>query len=286
MSKRLGPRRESPSAGVGAYGLRLLGLDSARSLLMAAESGWPTLEVTSRIGHSPPGLEWVGPRRAQLCLSGGGCIEIDWPGRRAVITAPRALCHAELVHPHLAPVADLAAHWLGRDSFHAGAVIVDGGAWAIVGDRGAGKSTLLASLALAGHGIVTDDALILDEEGRAFAGPRSIDLREEAARRLGVGEPMGVVGTRERYRLRVGGVPLVPLRGFVLLAWGEATSVTRVPAARRLAALAASRAVRIAPPDPRSLMELSSLPMVELHRRRDWRLAEQAREELLDAIVR
>lgn len=272
--------------GVGAYGLRLVGLDAARALLVSAQAAWPTLTVSSCVGVSPPSLEWVGRDRARLCLQTGGRIEIDWRLRRALFTTPRKLSHAELVHPYLAPVADLAAHWLGRESLHAGAVVVDGGAWAVLGDRGAGKSSLLALLALAGHGIVCDDALVLDEQGRALAAPRSIDLRPEAARRLGVGESLGVVGSRERYRLTIGAVPAaVPLRGFVVLAWDGRVAVRRVGAERRLREMAAHRAVRIAPADPGRLIELSSLPMVELTRPRAWGRAREAGARLVEALA-
>jgi hypothetical protein len=277
-----------PNAGhaVGVYGLRVLGLDEARALLLPAPPDWPTLTVSSCVGVSPPGLEMVAPDRAVLRLQTVGRIEIDWRVRHAAFTAPRELTHAELVHPYLAPVADLAAHWLGRESLHAGAVVVDGGAWAVLGDRGAGKSSLLASLALAGHGIVCDDALVLDEHGQAFAGPRSIDLRADAARQLGVGESLGVMGLRERHRLTVGPVSAVmPLRGFVVLAWDGQRAVQRVGPDRRLRELAAHRAVRIAPPDPARLIELSSLPMIELRRPRDWKRCAEAGDRLVDALA-
>ena len=34
-----------------------------------------------------------------------------------------------LVHPYLAPVAGLFAHWRGYEAFHAGRTVLDGGAW-------------------------------------------------------------------------------------------------------------------------------------------------------------
>ena len=109
-------------------------------------------------------------------------------------------------------------------------------AWGLVADRGVGKSSTLARLALDGIPIVADDLLVIDEIV-ALAGPRAIDLRDEPARRLGVGEPLGIVGTRSRWRFRVHAVPpSVPVRGWVFLEWGEgeAPSVESVSARERL----------------------------------------------------
>ena len=78
-----------------------------------------------------------------------------------------------LVHPYLAPVAGLFAHWRGYEAFHAGAFVLDGGV-GLVADRGVGKSSTLARLALDGIPIVADDLLVIDEIV-ALAGPaRSI----------------------------------------------------------------------------------------------------------------
>ena len=103
-------------------------------------------------------------------------------------------------------MAALAARWLRRESFHAGAVVVEGGAWAILGDKEAGKSSTLAHLALNGYTVLSDDVLVL-ERGSVFAGPRCIDLRAEPARRLGAREPLAVVGMRERFRIELGPAP-------------------------------------------------------------------------------
>ena len=84
----------------------------------------------------------------------------------------------------------------------------------------------------------------------------------------------------------VGGVPpVVPLRGFIRLAWGDAATVVRVPPAWRPAALAASRAVRLAPSHPHALAKLSALPMVELRRPREWDAAADAADRLLCALA-
>ena len=107
------------------------------------------------------------------------------------------------------------------------ALAVDDRALGVVGTREAGKSSTLAWLALAGTEVLCDDLLVID--GRStFTGPRSIDLREDAAERLGAGEAIGVTGARERGRLR-----LAPagdrrvLAGFVFLARGDGVTCVR-----------------------------------------------------------
>ncbi|MBB6635826.1 HPr kinase/phosphorylase [Cohnella thailandensis] len=56
---------------------------------------------------------------------------------------------------------------------HGSAVVIDGKAYAFLGDSGAGKSTLAAACASLGHRLVSDDvvAVALDGEGRPFVQP-------------------------------------------------------------------------------------------------------------------
>ena len=191
----------------------------------------------------------------------------------------------DLLHPYLAPVAALGARWLGRESFHAGAVIVDGGAWALLGDKGAGKSSTLAHLALSGHTGLSDDVLVV-RDGSAFVGPRCIDLRAEPARRLGAGVPLGVVGMRERFRLELGPAPsAVPLRGLVTLGWGDELAVELLQGSKRLLTLIPHRALLLESNAPADLLELSSLPFVEVRRPHGWRSLEETTERLLDALA-
>lgn len=268
----------------GAYGLALAGVDGARDLLVRAGAGWPAFELDWRAGGGVPERQWLRPDHALLRLWTGGQVEVDRRRGRALLTLPRQPTAAELVHPYLAPVAAVAAHWLGRECFHAGAVAVGDGAWGVLGDKEAGKSSLLATLALAGHRIVADDLLVVDGDGRALLGPRAIDLREDAARRLAVDGAAADRPGRRRLVTRAPGRPL-PLRGFVVLRWDDACAVGGVPAARRLGELAAGRAVAVAPRDARRLLALASLPMLELARPRSWRASAEAPERLLDALA-
>jgi hypothetical protein len=188
------------------------------------------------------------------------------------------------VHPHLASVGVVHAYWDERESFHAGAFVAGDGVWGVLGEREAGKSSLLASLALRGTPVFCDDLLVIDGN-TALAGPRSIDLRSGAASRLGCGEPLGVVGNRERFRLRLHPVPAeLPLKGWVELGWGETDVVSPKRGAERLRALAPHRGLRLPPPRPESLLALASLPMYELRRRAEWSSHERSIDTLLEVV--
>ena len=269
----------------GAYGLALTGVDAAADLLVPAGEDWPSMELAWRRGRTSPPQQWVRPDGALLRLRTGGQVEVDRVAGRAVFTLPARPHAADLVHPYLAPVAALSAHWLRRESLHAGAVAMESGAWAVMGDKGAGKSSLLASLALAGHPIVSDDVLVVDESGRVLLGPRSIDLRVDAARRFGVGEPARARGPEERRRMAAPAPAVAPrLAGLVVLRWADEMVVRSVPPGERLEALAAQRVMGIPPADPSRLLELGCLPMLELSRPRDWRAAGEATSCLLEAL--
>jgi hypothetical protein len=160
--------------------------------------------------------------------------------------------------------------------------VAGGGVWAVVGDREAGKSSTLAWLARAGVDVLCDDMLIVDGD-RPLAGPRSIDLRADAAEHLGAGEPIGMTGARDRWRLRLGPTsPRPVLGGWVFLAWGERIGARALPGPERLARLAAERALRLPPARPDALLELTSLPAWELSRPRGWESLPAAADLLLE----
>ena len=139
----------------------------------------PTYRVESAVGRPRPGPEHVDDdARSCACAAAGACSSTA--SRSGCFEVPHPVRPDELVHPYLAPAAAVIGRWLGRESVHAGAIAVDGRALGVVGARGAGKSSTLAWWALDGGEVLCDDLLVLD--GRAtFVGPRSIDLREDAA---------------------------------------------------------------------------------------------------------
>ena len=270
---------------LGAYGLALEGVDTAASLFVTAPAEWPRFRITAAVGDAGPGREYATDDHARLVLRTGGQIEIDRAAAEVRFTLPFELGPHALVHPYLAPAAALIARWLGRESFHGGAFVAGGGVWGVLGERELGKSSLLAWLALHGQSVVTDDMLIVSD-GRAFAGPRSVDLRRETAEELGAGEPLGVVGQRERWRVTLPPVePELPFRGWVFLAWGDAVEVEPVEPSERLARLLRHRGVRLPPADHDKLLALAALPALELARPRRWESVTDAGERLLDAVA-
>lgn len=265
----------------GAYGLRIAGVADARAALVPAQPAWPKLRIVVEAGDPPVAPEVVTGDRAEVILKTGGRLFMDRHEGVARYVVPRPLSDDELVHPFLAPAAAMMAHWLGRLSFHAGAFVADGGVWGVVGEREAGKSSTLARLALDGHAIVTDDILVL-EQGTAYAGPRSIDLRRDAAERLDVGTALGVAGARPRWRV---GLPPIaeglPVRGWIFLGWSAEPQARRVPASECLTRLVKQIGLRRTGADPPGLLELASLPAWELHRPKDWaRMAESSAQLL------
>jgi hypothetical protein len=274
-----------PPGEFGAYGLRLANVQRARRFLSPARASWPRLEIKRRVGETRAPHEWLTDSEALLKLQTGGEIQLHRGRGRATYIVPRRLRAAELVHPLLAPVAAVMAYWLGRECFHAGAFVAGGRAWAVIGARGAGKSTTIAELALQGVPIVGDDLLVVRDQ-TVFAGPRAVDLREDAARRLGAGESLGVVGARERWRLALPQLkPEIPLGGWVFLGWGDRVEAVPVSGSERLVRLHAGRGINLPSRDPATLLELASLPGWELRRPKAWGSAGDALERLLDAVT-
>jgi hypothetical protein len=255
---------------LGAYGLRISGIPDDGSLLGPAAQDWPALELAVEVGELDADEEQLDDDRALVRLRTGGWIKLRREPGHALYVVPTPLSTDELVHPFLAPAAALFAHWHGREGLHGGAIALGGTAWGVIGDRFGGKSSLLAALAVRGTDVVCDDVLVLD--GRmTYPGPRTIDLRQDAAVALEVGEEIGVAGARERWRLRLG--PLdrpLSIGGWVFTEWADELALRRLPASETLARLFRNRSIRVPPRDPAAFLQLSALPAWELRRPRSW----------------
>ena len=241
----------------------------AADSLVPVGPGWKEVAVDRRVGRVPACPDRIDQAEARFCLVGGGGLHVQRVDRRAVLTSPEPMSDDELLHPYLAPIGAAFAWWSGHEALHAGAVILGGRAWAIVGEKGAGKSTLLAALALTKHAIVTDDMLVI-AEGMALAGPRCVDLRESAARHLGVGRHT-LRPPEPRWRLDLQPVPAAsPVAGWIFLSWGDDSEVTPIAASELLPRLAANRSMHVEPRNPAELLDLATLPAWEVRRPAHW----------------
>jgi hypothetical protein len=266
----------------GAYGLQLPTLRNAGDLLVQAPEDWTEWQVVLAEGGGSP-EEFVDDSRARIRSAPSGWVDVDRARHTSTLHLPRRPSPAEIAQPFLGSTAVVVAHWMGLHSFHAGAFVAHDKAWAILGSKGAGKSSLLATLSLRGVPILADDVLVVDQKLQGLAGPRCIDLRRKAAAALGVGETLGIVGTRERWRMGLNPVDhAVPLGGWIRLEWGE-PEIQRVPAQERVEALFANLALRAQSHDPlvlSRLMELFALPMLCVRRPRDIARIDEAAERL------
>jgi hypothetical protein len=244
------------------------------------------IRVIQEVAQSAPSpsLE-IGDRHAIVPLVGGGMVTVDRHPPRAIFTLGRRLTEDEIAHPYLGPIAALHGHWLGRQTFHGGAMVVGDGAWGILGRRQSGKSSLLAEAARRGIPVVADDLLVL-ERGNVFAGPRSLDLRRPAALHFGAGRLLGVVGQRERWRVELAPVPVsLPLAGWIVLRWGPEWGIEPIDVSDRLVWLAASRTVKVDVSDPAPLLRLAALPAVQLTGVKRWEVLASLFDSLLEAIA-
>jgi hypothetical protein len=107
-------------------------------------------------------------------------------------------------------------------------------------------------------------------DGQVLPGPASIDLREGAAAHFGIGEALGRVGRRDRWRVALPPASAAPLAGWVLPLWDDDVSVTPVPLSSRLPVLMVNRALPGPPPDPAQFFELAGLPVLVWRRPRDF----------------
>ncbi len=254
------------TTGSGAYGLRLTGMSDLELLNTPVPERWPAVEIAYRQGRDEVDAT-LDETSASFPCGESGSVVADRATLTVTVTAPEPVRADELTHPYLAWCASAYARWLGREAFHAGGVVAGEGVWAITGDRGHGKSTLLAAAAAGGLGVVSDDLLVIDGT-TAYAGPRCVDLREEAAAYLGLGTAIRSAG-RERHRVRLPPLPAeAPLRGWVMLSWGDEHSLVPVRPAEGLVRLGAQRMTQLHEVRPERLLDLAAMPIWELRRPR------------------
>lgn len=141
--------------------------------------------------NATDGLPWVwfGTRGAidVVRFPGLAWCEIDSRAGQVACTWRRQLADDDSEHLLLNHILPLIASTAGFLVLHASVVARPGGdAVAIIGPVGAGKSTLAAYLATRGWRVLSDDRLIVDATGRAYATAPCIRISPAAAARFGM----------------------------------------------------------------------------------------------------
>ena len=271
----------------GTYGVRLVGFEDCDAL-GAVPPDAPPWRITVGAGANTlvGEPEHVGPDSAVLHFGDGSSAHVsrEAPGGSVRLFLARDIPRCDLAHPYLSVTGMLDAYWGDGLGLHAGAVVVDGGAWLIVAAKGGGKTTTLAVLDRMGFAVLADDLSVVGADLGVHRGPRFLDLRKEVAERFGAGEDRGVIGIRRRWRHRIGDAPLTcPLAGVVVPVWGE-QSVEPVIGAGRLEALAPSVSIRVPGRwEPLLLEVATSVPVLMWSRPQRLEDAEEGVSRLLDA---
>ncbi len=228
--------------------------------------------------------EVVTDAEATVRIAPTGYAHIDRGGAITTLHTPLPPSPHGMIHPYLGSTAIMNAHWDGYTTFHGGSFVLNGGVWALLGNRNQGKTSTLAWLVRQGIPIFADDLLILNGD-QAFAGPRCLDLRAEAAEYFGIGEPIGVVGTRHRWRYHLPPVPAsLPFRGWITLAWADAIDISLVPPADRLLHLLSARGLALTPTDLHAWLDLVRFPLLTLERPNSWDELDAAMNKTLNRL--
>lgn len=251
---------QSPVAD-GAWGARFPSLGPSR-VLSPAPVDWPPVAVEVEVdadADPPTASEWTSDF-ARYTLLGGHHVQIQREPLHVKLGLRSPTAAECIVQPHLSSAAATISVWLGREALHGGAFEYAGGAWVLLGSKGHGKSSTLALLARSGIPIITDD-LVVCNDGELLAGARCVDLRAEPARKLGVGRALGLVGTRERFRIDLSPCrSKSPLRGWVFLDWGSSVRIDPIRPAELFGRLIEHRTLPLRWVNPDAMLELASRP--------------------------
>jgi len=135
---------------------------------------------------------------------------VDTAGQEVVCFPESRTSLQTLRHLFLDQVLPLVLNLRGQDALHATAVLTSRGVCAFVGPSGAGKSTLAATFQLAGYPVLSDDCLVVRQEGEqiiatpAYPGVRLWEDTLEALRHE-AGLAIPVADYTSKLRLTVGG---------------------------------------------------------------------------------
>ena len=283
MSREYAIKRKEPAitARFGAYGYEVHGVGPGSGLVVLPREAVQSVELLQQTDQGGSPARSMGPEEATLVIPRGGYARLVRASRRAVFHVPEPLSPAELVHPCLGAVCSIFSHWDGRLGFHAGSFVEKGRAWGVLGGNEAGKSTLLGAMAARGIQILADDFVTLSG-ARVWAGPRSIDLREEAVEHLSLSAHVEPSRGGTRWRLPLREVPsTAPLGGWFFLGWDEDVQMLRLEAKERMEQLPRYRPVQDPPDDLRSLLDMAGLPAWRALRPRRWDVI----DDVIDAMI-
>ncbi len=130
-------------------------------------------------GQNPHWVDWSDQIGAWVSLDGLNiqvCVTED----------ARDLDPGELTLGFTSTLTGICLNLQGQIAVHANAVVLNGRAVAFIGYSGAGKSTLSAFCTSHGAGLVTDDVLVIDEQGHVLPGNPRIKLYPETGELLGL----------------------------------------------------------------------------------------------------
>jgi hypothetical protein len=255
----------SPSPGSGAYGLRLSGALERRYLIdLSDEIAWVSLSTRRQTGHTDPFEDFADESCARINLLNGYWADLRRDPAEAVFGTPSSEDDGTFTHPFLGAAAAIFAHWHGLEAYHGGAIVWDGAAIMLLGEKGAGKSTSMAWFASQGVPVLSDDLVVI-RHGHVLTGPRCLDLRRQTTDALRLGARTEPV-RGERDRLALAAAPAsAPLRGFVVLTEGDAELRDLRPT-DRLRILQAFRSVSAPGHSSPGMLDVALLPAVELRR--------------------
>ncbi len=120
-----------------------------------------TLSAATRVR---PMAELFGPEATDLWWQTVGGFHLPLEGRELFVDPLPGIGDDLVAYPLLGTVLALALHRRGQFTFHASAVSVGGRGVVMLGNKGAGKSTTAATLLAAGHPLVADDIVALDDD--------------------------------------------------------------------------------------------------------------------------
>lgn len=156
-----------------AFGLRFASSFAMPELLLAADQeGTPDVEIVEGDLHQAwkdyvPENDYYGYTEEQFLLYVPGIAIFSIRQGKQIIVSPLASADDKGIRLYLLGTC-MGAILLQRETLplHGSALVIDGKAYAFVGDSGAGKSTLASALLSKGFSLLTDDVIAI-----SFAGP-------------------------------------------------------------------------------------------------------------------